>query len=260
MTLPAAADGRTPAQVFEDYLTPPRTPETPTEARLVERAARYRVRYDAEEVEVYAWGEGRPVLLVHGWGGRGTLMGGYVEPLLAAGLRVVTFDGPGHGRSAGTQCDGVRIAGAIEAIAEREGAFHSVIAHSVGATATTRALTNGVRADRVAFIAPCCWVARTAEEYARAAGMDEAGVAEVLGILDQRYGGIVTSADRMAAGLTTPLTIWHDRGDQEIGFDSAEAIHAAWSGSRLIEAPRMGHRRIVISHDIVRQVVEWLLG
>src|SRR5215468_3962485 len=39
------------------------------------------------------------VLLVHGWGGRGTQMGTFVAPLLAAGYRVMWFDQPGHGES-----------------------------------------------------------------------------------------------------------------------------------------------------------------
>jgi len=40
------------------------------------------------------------VLLVHGWGGRGAQLASFVEPLVARGFSVLTFDAPGHGASA----------------------------------------------------------------------------------------------------------------------------------------------------------------
>src|ERR1051326_2880782 len=45
-----------------------------------------------------AWGEGPTVYLVHGWGGTGAQLDAFVEPLIAAGHRVVSFDAPGHGK------------------------------------------------------------------------------------------------------------------------------------------------------------------
>ena len=39
------------------------------------------------------------VYLVHGWGGRGSQLAAFVEPLVAAGHRVVLFDAPSHGDS-----------------------------------------------------------------------------------------------------------------------------------------------------------------
>src|SRR3954471_12912224 len=50
-------------------------------------------------VAAWKWGQGPTVLLVHGWEGRGSQLGSFVEPLVAAGLSVVAFDAPGHGDS-----------------------------------------------------------------------------------------------------------------------------------------------------------------
>ena len=49
----------------------------------------------------FAWGAGPSVLLVHGWEGRGAQLGALVDPLVAAGYRVVALDGPAHGDSPG---------------------------------------------------------------------------------------------------------------------------------------------------------------
>ena len=50
-------------------------------------------------MKAWSWGNGPTVLLVHGWNGRATQLGGFVEPLVARGYRVVAFDAFGHGES-----------------------------------------------------------------------------------------------------------------------------------------------------------------
>nr|MBA3542137.1 hypothetical protein [Deltaproteobacteria bacterium] len=55
------------------------------------------------DVAAWRWGHGPTVLLVHGWEGRGSQLGSFVEPLVAAGLSVVAFDAPAHGDSAGNR-------------------------------------------------------------------------------------------------------------------------------------------------------------
>src|ERR687889_951115 len=52
-----------------------------------------------------AWGAGPTVLLVHGWEGRGAQLGAFVDPLVAAGFRVVALDNPAHGESNGSRSD-----------------------------------------------------------------------------------------------------------------------------------------------------------
>src|SRR5882724_4574089 len=53
-------------------------------------------------LSVLRWGKGPLVVLVHGWNGRASQLGAFVEPLVRAGLQVVAFDAPGPGASAGT--------------------------------------------------------------------------------------------------------------------------------------------------------------
>ena len=45
------------------------------------------------------WGTGRPVVLVHGWSLDATTWEHQVAALTAAGLRCITYDRRGHGRS-----------------------------------------------------------------------------------------------------------------------------------------------------------------
>ena len=46
-----------------------------------------------------SWGDGQPVYLVLGWGGRRPHLGVFIKPLVDAGHRVIAFDLPSHNES-----------------------------------------------------------------------------------------------------------------------------------------------------------------
>ena len=70
--------------------------------------------------------------MVHGWGARATHMGKMIEPLVAAGFRLVAFDAPAHGESFGGSTDLIEYAAAIKAVARHAGPVHTLLAHSFG--------------------------------------------------------------------------------------------------------------------------------
>ncbi|MBK6516554.1 MAG: alpha/beta fold hydrolase [Polyangiaceae bacterium] len=102
----------------------------------------------------WSFGEGPAVLLVHGWGGRGAQLRGFIEPLVSRGRRVVLFDAPGHGaRGTGTSSL-PQIGAAVAAMLAAIGPVAGVIAHSMGGPATALALERSRLRPRLAFIAP----------------------------------------------------------------------------------------------------------
>ena len=66
-----------------------------------------------QRVAGWSWGDGPAVYLVHGWAGVGGQLAAFVPPLLAGGFRVVTFDAPGHGASAGRRSSIIHFADAL---------------------------------------------------------------------------------------------------------------------------------------------------
>lgn len=105
------------------------------------------------------WGEGRPALFVHAWGLSGDMWSYQVANLAAEGLRCVTFDRRGHGRSdrpsMGYDLDSLAddVAAVIEALD-----LHDVllVGHSMGAAEVVRYLTRhgSGRIDRLVLSAP----------------------------------------------------------------------------------------------------------
>jgi len=91
------------------------------------------------------WGQGRPALFVHAWGLTGDMWSYQVANLAAEGLRCVTFDRRGHGRSdrpsTGYDLDSLAddVAVVIEAL-DLDDVL--LVGHSMGAAEVVRYLTR----------------------------------------------------------------------------------------------------------------------
>src|SRR5256714_15044315 len=99
------------------FCTPPRRPISERMASWLREAQRFTVTVGERRVAAWSWGErGAGVLLVHGWGSRGARFVDLGNALLTQGYRVVTFDAPGHGVSAGRLSSGPEVARAAHAV------------------------------------------------------------------------------------------------------------------------------------------------
>jgi pimeloyl-ACP methyl ester carboxylesterase len=158
---------------LEQFLTPPPArPLSEPEQALLDQATLLSIPFEAININAFYWGEGLTVMLVHGWGGYGLQLGEFINPLLAAGYRVLAFDAPAHGSTEGVQTNGFELAqaitavadyysakflqpiasGASEAIAGDAGTIEGIIAHSLGATSTTLALSRGLKTNKVVYL------------------------------------------------------------------------------------------------------------
>ena len=88
-------------KVYRAFFNPSEYEVKSTDQAILERGNNIRIRFEGGELAVTTWGDGPAVLLMHGWGGARAQMTGFVDPLLAAGYRVVAYDQPAHGESNG---------------------------------------------------------------------------------------------------------------------------------------------------------------
>jgi len=259
----------TAREALEAFLTPPKFPELSRETELRANSISTRIRLrDAgfargggEEIEVYSWGEGRPVLLVHGWGGRATNFAAFIGPMTAAGLNVVAFDAPAHGQSSGTLSSGPAFASAIETVESQKGPFHAIVAHSLGALASTCAQGNGVRVEKVVCLGACCWVEPLLTDFIAPFHLADEVRQELFRFSAGQFGSEEISADAVAPRLDgTAAILMHDPSDAEMPYDHSVAIATAWPDAVLIPTPGVGHRRILRSRDIITRTLEHIAG
>jgi pimeloyl-ACP methyl ester carboxylesterase len=247
------------------FLTPPKWPEFAREAELRATSMSTAIRLGesgfarggGDEIAVYVWGDGPSVLFVHGWGGRATNFASFIGPTLAAGFRVVAFDAPGHGQSSGTLSSGPAIAASIQAVEAREGPFRAIVAHSLGALASTCAQGRGVEVRRVVFLGACCWVEPLLVSFVQQLGLSDETREDLFRISAGEFSLEEISAEAVAPRLgSTAAILMHDPEDPEMPYRHSVAIAGAWPEALLVPTPRVGHRRILRSREIIAQTLE----
>ncbi|MDQ6892671.1 MAG: alpha/beta hydrolase [Acidobacteriota bacterium] len=262
--LSALAPGAASRVALRLFRTPPRHTASELESRFLggARAATLSVAETPAPIPVWIWGEGPPVLLVHGWGSRGARLGSFVAPLVAAGYSVIAFDAPGHGRARERQSSLPQFLFAIEAAAREHGPFAGIVAHSMGGAATTLSMARGVRAERVVFLAPAADPAGYVRYFAALLGLPDNVRRGMERRIVERFGMNWPEFDVPVAAkaLTSPLLVIHDALDADVPLSNGEAIAKAWPGAVLVTTNGLGHKRIVHDEEVVARAVEFLLA
>lgn len=255
------------------FLRPPRHAVPVRERRWREGAARWEIAGPAGPLSAWSWepaaeagvaGTVPTVLLVHGWGGRGSQLGAFAAPLTAAGCRVVAFDGPGHGRTAertGRKRSSLpEMVEGVLAVAEHLGPLHGVVAHSAGAGAVTYALRHGLETERLVVLAPAVEPSHFTDSLRRWFGVPRPVLDRMQERLERRF-GIPWSELRgatFAPERPEPLLVVHDRLDEEVPCWQSRELAGAWPGSRLEVVSGLGHRRILRDPRVVASAVGFL--
>jgi pimeloyl-ACP methyl ester carboxylesterase len=258
--LAPALGGRLAALLFRS----PRRHQAPLfEQEIRARAdAHARVLHEGLELDVLEWGDGdRAVLLVHGWEGRGTHLGRFVDPLVAAGFRVVAFDGPAHGASGGSQTDAVNFSRAFYTLSDAAGPFYALVAHSFGGASAMLAMSRGFPVERAVIIGAPSQLSYVLGRFRETVGLPETVWPHFLRHLERRIGHppLQFDAANFAGTLQLPGMVVHCQDDIEISFEQAELTHAAWPGSRLLATSGLGHRRILKDPEVIASVTAFLL-
>ena len=215
---------------------------------------------------VAVWQAGRAgapaILLAHGWGGRGTQMGAFVAPLLAAGYRVIWFDQPGHGESGGGAVGLPDFVRAVEAVVATHGPFTAAIGHSLGAAAIGVALRHGVRLGSVVFVSPPSSVGELTDSFARVLGITPSVLEALRRRLERRYGMRITDIDRIEEleKLSVRALFVHDNDDAEVPIEHTLRLSARLRGASLIKTYGLGHYRILREPAVVAAVVDFVEG
>ena len=251
-------------KVYQAFFGPSRYEVKTTDRAILERGKNSRVPFDGGGLAVTTWGESNSsVLLMHGWGGGRAQMTGFVEPLLAAGYRVVAFDQPAHGESDGKTTNLFEIAPAMDLIAEREGSFHALIAHSFGTLITSYVLVhrNFPPPARLAYFGSFNRLMDSLPRFQALANLPDAVIEGLRLMIYQNFGRDMVESivnELFVPHIPIPALMFHDVTDNVTPIEDSRAIAQAWKSARLIETTGLNHRAALQSDAIQRQVVEFL--
>jgi pimeloyl-ACP methyl ester carboxylesterase len=248
-------------QALLGFLTPLRQQPSESEQALFAKATILSIPFNALNINAFLWGNGRTILLVHGWGGYGLQLSEFVNPLLNAGYRVLAFDAPAHGSTPGEQTNFFELAQAIATVAQYQSPIEGIIAHSFGAASTTLALCNGLQTGKVVYLGAVGCLSNAATTFAKRVRLSGETTAAFRYLCEEKFGQDIWqkfTIDQTARHLSIPVTLFHDRRDREVPFSESLAISQIWSGANLIETVGLGHRRIMRDESVIRQAVEFM--
>lgn len=234
------------------------------ESAWLAQARRGRLQVRDMDIATWQWGDaGPPVLLVHGWNGRGAQLGAFAEPLVRRGYRVLTFDAPGHGASSGRHSTIFRYVETIDALQDEHGPLAGIIAHSFGVPCACMAAAHGLAVTAIVGICPPASMDWLLRSFATALELPGPVLDDLRRRLDERFGqGSLARLGTVhnAAHLRIPGLVIHDLDDRDVPVTEGRAVAAAWPGARLLTTHGLGHQRILRDQATIGQAVEFLCG
>ncbi|VAW91026.1 hypothetical protein MNBD_GAMMA21-2075 [hydrothermal vent metagenome] len=251
---------------YRIWFKTPRYPVSNRELKWLELAKHDFTVIDGRKISVMRWGACSPgyILLIHGWSGRGSQLGRFVNSINSKGLGVISFDAPGHGQSDGKSTNAYQIASVINELIKQYGMPRAIIAHSFGGISAALAIREH------SLSVPCLvTISCPTDPYYLVDGfrtylnLND----KVMNIFNQKlyrkfsatiYDDI--SADKNLAQTSVKLLVVHDKKDSIVSWRQSEKLHAAVTGSTTLYTSGLGHSRILRDKDVIEQVLKFILS
>ncbi|HEY9044242.1 MAG TPA: alpha/beta fold hydrolase [Ohtaekwangia sp.] len=232
------------------------------EQTILQRSDTFILDVEGKAVQVYRWGKGPVIVLVHGWAGRAGQFRSFIEHFAANGYQVIAFDAPAHGRSSGKQTNIVEFKDAILALEKRVETIHAVIAHSIGGAASLFALAEGLNTATLITLA----TPADADEILREFGARvQASAKAVQHLRDYIYHTFSRPFEELTAihfakQIQSPMRwlVVHDMHDKEIAVRNATLITAAYPQATLKITEGLGHVRILRDEATIQMCLEFV--
>ena len=186
-----------------------------------------------------------------------------MEPLLAAGYRVVAPDAPGHGETPGDRTNILEIAATVQVVGERFGPLHAAITHSFGGMVLAYAMRHGLSVGRVVMISAPAHVGYLIAGFAQTLAIPGSVIEAMQKRINRRFDGEIwerLSTVYSVKELAAPALIIHDEDDNSVGWEQGKIIASAWPGAQFLKTSGLGHGRILRDKQVVAAAVEFIKG
>ncbi|MFT3906251.1 MAG: alpha/beta fold hydrolase [Steroidobacteraceae bacterium] len=255
------------------FTTPIRRRPDPAEQQFLDSAQQRALPTSGGTIRCYEWpAEGATVLVVHGWISHAGRLIEVIKVLRAHGLRVVAFDAPAHGRSAGLRADIRAFQAALAAVNAAYGPIDGVLAHSFGALTTASWLAGALPAHLEAhsalprvrgavLVGMPRDVQYLMESFASVTSLSPRVVERMRSLMLARYGSYPEqfSAADLAARIHIPVLLVHGGADELVPTaHSTEVAERLANGSAQIVAGQR-HGAPLRDPQTVQYMVDFLL-
>jgi len=219
-----------------------------------------------KKVAVYEWGigDGPFLLFVHGWAGRATQFRKFFQPALDRGFRIVSFDGPAHGKSEGKRTNVLEFHEVLVQLIDRFGKPAGMIAHSFGGTVTLYGAMQGLPIDRVTMIGTPVIAELLIHSFLKAVNGSSTTGKAFRKYLKEEYGRDFNefSVEWFLPRIKQPLAlqIIHDQNDRDVAIAHAHEAKRLYPPAELTITHGLGHTRILKDSEVIGKVLDFMEG
>ena len=234
------------------------------EKAWVKSARKRKVLVAGKKVRVYEWGDPKlpAVLFIHGWAGRGTQFRKFFEPFIQGGYRIISFDGPAHGKSEGKRTSVIEFEEVVRKLWNSSDPPVGIIAHSFGGTVSLYSAFKGLPIEKLVMIGTPIIGDLVIKGFLKAVnGSEKTGIA-FRERLKKKYGRTFEefSAEYLLPRLQEPvkLLIVHDEDDRESPIRHAEEAIKIYPEARLLRTKGLGHNRILRDSNVIDACLQFM--
>jgi len=249
------------------FTTPFHSKRRDVEDEILERAEKFFIPMEkGRQLTAFRWGKKTDpvVLFVHGWTATATCFVNFIEPLLAKGYQVISYDSIAHGDTSGLSVSLTEWADTVLAAMKEIGKVHCIVGHSLGSGAIVIASSLNLRTDKLVLISPVTDIGKVTEKFAEALSIPKRIMEKMHQYAWKKYNASASKYgkdwnDVFESSFNVPTLIIHDINDNEIDISNARKLAKQWDWAELIETRQLGHRRILINHDVVTSALNFIV-
>jgi len=242
------------------FFRPIRYKRPQAEIEIEQEARLTNLEFNNKKVQVYVWGEGTPILFVHGWMSRGTQFRKFVEPFNQAGYKIIAFDAPAHGNSQGNKSDIFEIRDIVNILSESYD-FEAVVGHSIGGVAAMHALLKDKFSEKLIMIGSPSMADKIIGAFQKRLNASDEIKKYFYQHIIEKYNRTFEefSASHIVKELRdVELLLIHDKQDFEVTLDNAQLLHELYPQSGLMVTEGLGHTRILKDKTVIASCIEFI--
>ena len=212
-------------------------------------------------IAVYQWGNGdKTALLVHGWSGRATQMYKIIEKLLQSGYKVISIDGPAHGKSTGNKTMMPEFIKAIEKVFEIYGPFDVAIGHSMGGIALLNVQTHRPLFKKLVIIGAPDSIYDIFHNFVKKLELKPVVAEKLIDMFEKITGKSIYEFHGSYAckNIEEPVLIIHDENDKEVSVKDAINNYNHLKNGKLLKTKGLGHSRILKDNAVTDEIIKFL--
>jgi pimeloyl-ACP methyl ester carboxylesterase len=254
-------------KAFELFCTPLPVRKSKQIPAVFEKAEKISFVYQDMTIRGYSWmpaeGNGRKVLILHGFSSNAYKFDKYVAPLLKSGFEVLIFDAPAHGISDGKLINALIYRNVILEAEKWFGPFFALIGHSLGGLAASLVFERfpDYFNRKLVLIAPATETTTAVENFFAVIPVAPAVREIFIGMIKEISGEDIPyfSVSRVARNIHAPVFWIHDTHDSICPIkDVQPVIKDAPKHIQFMITEKLGHSGIYKDQKVVKAVVDFL--